>query len=208
MVAVIALQLAVTVISRAWDWSLWVFPWWVLLVVILPETALLISLVLDQSGRRLRLFGHRTAVAVALFVVISLANALLLVALVSSLLSGEEQSGGQLLVKGLIVWTTNAITFGLWFWSIDRGGPAKRLAPNPPAPDFLFPQMTDPSISQPAWHPSLFDYMYVSLTNSIAFSPTDTLPLTHLAKLLMVAEAIVSAFTVLLVVARAVNILK
>jgi uncharacterized membrane protein len=56
------------------------------------------------------------------------------------------------------------------------------------------------------WQPRLFDYLYVSFTNSIAFSPTDSMPLTHAAKGLMLTEASISSMTVLLVVARSVNI--
>lgn len=205
---VIALQLVIAVVASTGHWTLWVFPWWVMLVVIVPEAALLVCLANDRLSQRLDVFGRRTAVTVALFGLISFANAVLLLALIGSLISGAEQSGEQLLFKGLIVWTTNAVTFGLWFWSIDRGGPARRLEPSPPPPDFLFPQLSDPSVSEPAWHPRLFDYLYVSLTNSIAFSATDTLPLTHLAKQLMLTEAVISGFTVLLVIARAVNIFQ
>jgi hypothetical protein len=133
-------------------------------------------------------------------------NGVLLVVIIS-LMRAHAPSGEQLVFLSLIVWMTNSITFGLWFWSIDRGGPLGRLEPNPPPPDFLFPQVSDASLATSDWQPRLFDYMYLSFTNSIAFSPTDTLPLTHLAKFLMLSEAQVSAFTILLVVARAVNIL-
>jgi hypothetical protein len=139
---------------------------------------------------------------------VSLANALMLVALLTSLLRGEEKSGGQLLLKAGAVWTTNVIAFGLWYWSFDRGGPVRRLQADPPPPDFQFPQMENPGLAQPGWYPHLVDYLYVSFTNSIAFSPTDAMPLTRLAKLLMLFEASVSSVTVLLVAARAVNILK
>jgi hypothetical protein len=69
--------------------------------------------------------------------------------------AGGEQRGGQLLAKGLIIWTTNAITFGLWFWNVDRGGPARRLERNPPPPDFLFPQLSTPGVADPSWSPRL-----------------------------------------------------
>src|SRR5262249_41880895 len=141
--------------------------------------------------RRLDRSGNRKAVVLALFAVISFANALLLVAVIASLISGHERSGGQLLLKALTLWATNTITFGLWFWSLDRGGPARRLEPEPPPPDFQFPQLSDPGLAQPGWYPQLFDYLYVSFTNSIAFSPTDTLPLTRPAKALMLAESTV-----------------
>jgi uncharacterized membrane protein len=169
---------------------------------------LLVPLVFDRSRHGLERIGHRRDWTSALFGFVSLANALLLLAVIASLIGGDESSGGQLLFKALTVWTTNAITFGLWFWHIDRGGPARRLEPNPPPPDFLFPQLSDPSVAEPGWSPRLFDYLYVSFTNSIAFSPTDTLPLTHMAKRLMLLESAVSAFTILLLFSRAVNIFK
>jgi hypothetical protein len=203
-----ALQLAIGLTIRVGHWTLWRVPWWACLIGIVPEALLLVPLVFDRSRHRLERLGHRTAVSIALFGVVSLANALLLVALVASLIGGHEHDGGQLLVKALIVWTTNTITFGLWFWTIDRGGPARRLEPNPPPADFLFPQQSDPELAAPGWQPRLFDYLYVSFTNSIAFSPTDTMPLTQSAKGLMLTEATVSSVTVLLVVARAVNIFK
>ena len=208
VLVILVLQLVITLSARAGIWNLGTLPWWVMLFGLVPEAALLVTLAFDRPRRRLEHYGNRATATVALFGVVSVANALLLVALISSLISGAEQSGGLLLFKGLIVWTMNAITFGMWFWSIDRGGPAQRREPDPPPPDFLFPQLSDPTLAEPDWHPRLLDYMYVSLTNSIAFSPTDTLPLTHLAKSLMLAESGISAFTVLLVIARSVNIFR
>jgi uncharacterized membrane protein len=206
VVAVMALQLAIALDSRAEHWTLWRIPWWGWLLCIVPEAVLLVPLVFDRSRLGLERRGHRTKMTFALFGVVSFVNSLLLLAVIASLISGQEHSGGKLLFEALTVWATNAITFGLWFWSIDRGGPARRLESNPPPPDFLFPQLSDPDVAEPGWYPRLFDYLYVSFTNSIAFSPTDTLPLTQLAKLLMLLESFVSAFTILLVFARAVNI--
>jgi hypothetical protein len=208
VVAIIALQSALTIMLVLGDWTLWILPWWVLLLLIVPEALLLIPLVFGRLSQQLVLLGHRTTVVVALLGLISIATGLLLLALIASLISGGEQSGGQLLAKGLIIWTTNAITFGLWFWKLDRGGPARRRERNPLSPDFLFPQWSTPSVAEPGWSPRLFDYMYIAATNAMAFSPTDTLPLTRVAKQLMLVEACVSSFTVLLVIARSVNIFK
>jgi hypothetical protein len=137
-----------------------------------------------------------------------LRNTFLLVAVIASLVRGDEKSGGQLLLKAFVVWGTNSITYGLWFWALDRGGPVRRLQADPPPPDWQFPQMENPELAEPGWQPHLLDYQYVSFTNSIAFSPTDSMPLTRRAKLLMLSEAGVSAVTVLLVAARSVNIFK
>jgi hypothetical protein len=179
----------------------WLFP-------IGPELVLFVSLAWSRPRRRLEQTGHRRTVALVLLGFISLANALLLIAVIASLVRGDEKSGAQLLVKAMTVWGANVITYGLWYWEVDRGGPVRRLRPNPPLPDFQFPQMENPQLAPPKWQPELADYVYVSFTNSIAFSPTDAMPLSRRAKLLMLSESAISSLTVLLVAARAVNIFK
>jgi uncharacterized membrane protein len=208
VVLVIGLQLALAMVSEQKGWKLWGLPWWVWLSSVVPELVLLLPLAFHRPRRRLEQIGHRRTVAVGLLAVVSIANALALVALIGSLLSGEEKSGAELLLKGATIWGTNVIVFGLWFWGLDRGGPVRRFEPNPPLPDFQFPQLENPQLAQPGWRPGLMDYVYLSFTNSIAFSPTDAMPLTRWAKLLMLTESGVSAITVLLVAARSVNIFK
>ena len=82
------------------------------------------------------------------------------------------------------------------------------MLPDPPAADFQFPQMENPDVAAPGWRPRLLDYIYVSFTNATAFSPTDAMPLSRRAKSLMLVEAALSAMTILLVAARAVNVLS
>jgi hypothetical protein len=205
---VIALQVLLASVSRAEAWRLWDFWWWVWLVPVLPEIALLLPLAWHRPRRRLEQLGHRRTVALALLALVSLANALLLLAVVASLVRGQEKSGAELLFKALTVWATNVIAFGLWFWAFDRGGPARRLQPDPPPADFQFPQLENPQLAAPGWQPHLLDYIYVSFTNAIAFSPTDAMPLSRWAKLLMLFESATSSLTVLLVAARAVNIFR
>ena len=205
---IIGFQVVLASVSRFQHWTLWTLPWWVWLISVPPELALLIPLAWNRPRQRLEQLGLRRMVALALLGVISLTNALLLLALIGSLVKGKETSGAQLLLKAVTVWGTNVIAFGLWYWGIDRGGPVRRLQPDPPPPDFQFPQMENPQLAAPGWFPELFDYIYVSFTNSIAFSPTDAMPLTRRAKLLMLSESAISAITILLVAARAVNIFK
>jgi hypothetical protein len=205
---VIAMQLLLALVSRNQHWKLWVFPWWVWLIPVVPELLLLLPLAWHRPRRRLEQLGHRRTAAIGLLAVVSLANAILLLAVIASLVRGDEKSGAQLLLKAVTVWTTNVIAFGLWYWAFDRGGPARRLKPDPPPPDFQFPQLENPQLASPGWQPELVDYLYVSFTNSIAFSPTDAMPLSRWAKLLMLAESALSSMTVLLVAARAVNIFK
>jgi hypothetical protein len=205
---VIAMQLLLALVSRDQHWTLRIFPWWVWLIPVVPELLLFVPLAWQRPRRRLEQLGHRRTVAISLLAVVSLANAVLLLAVIASLVRGDEKSGAQLLLKAVTVWTTNVIAFGLWYWAFDRGGPARRLEPDPPLPDFQFPQLENPQLAAPDWQPELFDYLYVSFTNSIAFSPTDAMPLSRWAKLLMAAESALSSLTVLLVAARAVNIFK
>jgi hypothetical protein len=208
VVTVIGLQVVLAIVSRVEHWRLWTLPWWVWLVSVPPELALLIALAWDRPRHRLEQLGLRRMVSLTLIGLISLTNALLLVALIGSLVRGKETSGAQLLLKAVTVWGTNVIAFGLGYWAVDRGGPVRRLQPDPPSPDFQFPQMENPQLAEPGWFPELLDYIYVSFTNSIAFSPTDAMPLTRRVKLLMLFESAISAITILLVAARAVNIFK
>jgi len=193
-------------VSLTQDWKLWDLPWWVWLIPIVPELPLLVALAWHRPRRRLAQLGGRRRLALAQLLVVSLGNALLLVAVIASLIHGTEKSGAQLLLKAAVLWGSNVITFGLWFWEVDRGGPDRRLRRDAPLPDFQFPQMENPQLAEPSWRPHLVDYVYVSFTNSIAFSPTDAMPLSPRAKLMMLAESTISSLTVLLLAARAVNI--
>jgi uncharacterized membrane protein len=148
---------------------------------------------------------RRTAIALTAFV--SAANIFSLVTLTNLLLHHNVSKGEELIVSGMLIWLTNFLIFALWYWEIDRGGPGRRAAGHDGPPDFLFPQMSDDRIEPRYWRPQFFDYLYVSLTNATAFSPTDTMPLTPMAKGIMGIQSIVSLVTIGLVVSRAVNIL-
>jgi hypothetical protein len=208
VVVVIAMQLLLATVSRSQDWAMWRFPWWVWLVPAAVELVLWVALSWDRPRHRLEQSGYRRETSIVLLAIVSVANAAILLGVIASLIEGHEKSGSQLLLKAFTVWTTNVITFGLWFWAVDRGGPVRRDGPSPPKPDFLFPQLDDPPLAEPGWRPTLLDYMYVSFTNSIAFSPTDVMPLSHRAKVLMFFESSLSSVTILLVAARAVNIFR
>ncbi len=150
----------------------------------------------------------RRHVAIGMIGLVSAANMVSLVRLCHRLLAGGKENGHELILSGIVLWCTNVLLFGLWYWEVDRGGPVARACGEHATPDFLFPQMTDPRWAPADWRPRLVDYLYVSLTNATAFSPTDTMPLTPSAKWLMSAQSIASLVTVGLVVARAVNILS
>ncbi len=157
----------------------------------------------DRNARQLRMLG------LSLVAAISLANGWSAVKLVRELLhSTGAPNALALLGTAGAVWATNVIAFALWYWEWDRGGPVARALGTRDYPDFLFPQMQQEGLAPPDWEPTFVDYLYVAFTNATAFSPTDTMPLSTWAKLLMTLQSVVSLLTVLLVVARAVNILQ
>jgi hypothetical protein len=116
-------------------------------------------------------------------------------------------SGLTLLTTSIAIWTTNILVFALAYWQLDRGGPEGRATGWQGRTDFTFPR-GDPSDNVPAdWQPEFADYLALGFNTSAAFSPTDVLPLTPRAKMMMVTQSIISLITVIAVGARAINIL-
>ena len=186
--------------------KLTVGPWWLIPAI---ELAMLIALVvvgptrLDAESRDLRV------VALALIGILLTADASALGLLMHHLLKhGSTVDGRTLIYSAVAVWFTAVVAFGLLYWEIDRGGPIRRCMIDHGPPDLLFPQMTSPGATAARWTPRFVDYLYVSLTNSTAFSPTDALPLTRRAKAIMAAQSLTSLATIVVVGARAVNILS
>ena len=130
------------------------------------------------------------------------------VVLIDDLIHGgpETNSAGELLEVGSIVWVSNSIAFALLYWELDGGGAAARWDRAPAHPDLAFPQHLNPGIGPPEWRPRFIDYLYLSFTNSTAFSPTDVMPLVPWAKIAMAVQAAVALGILGLVIARAVNI--
>lgn len=149
----------------------------------------------------------RRLLSLTLLVLITITNIASLVLVSDSLLNGTINDGHILIYSALIIYATNIIVFGLLYWELD--GRSTRGAPDG-IRDFLFPQQSANAeeTKQPGWTPTFFDYLYVSVTNATAFSPTDAMPLTYRAKLLMTVQAFTSLATIALVAARAVNILR
>ena len=204
---VLLVIIGLTVVSRAKEWELLGLSWWIWLLVALPVLLLTIDLALTYRGKGI--VRSRKA-ALLLLGLLVLGNFAAVVILVAALLTtnSAELSGGELLFTGFAVWSADVIVFGLWFWEVDAGGPVARLhAPRPATHDFEFPQDDNPRLAAEDWRPQVWDYVYVSLTNSIAFSPTDAMPLSLRAKALMGLESAISAVTVLLIAAHAVNVL-
>ncbi|HEY2473602.1 MAG TPA: hypothetical protein VGI19_02255 [Candidatus Cybelea sp.] len=106
------------------------------------------------------------------------------------------------------IWTGNVLIFALIYWLVDSGGPEARLAHKLPYPDFDFPAMDDDVHVPPGWRPGMVDYLFLAFTTSTAFSPTEAMPLTSRAKLLVVFQSTISLVTIAIVAARTINILK
>jgi len=185
---------------------------------ILPiiELALLVVLVITNPVRLVRQTRWSRMASSALAAIVILANLVALGILVAQLLT-PSPTAPSLLVAAMQVWLTNVIGFGLLYWELDRGGPVARRIEDrsalPPA-DWRFSQdenhdaiteVARGSSEKSGWVPIFVDYLYLSLTNSSAFSPTDTMPLSTRAKALMAIQATAALFITLIVIARAIG---
>lgn len=193
--------------SGAYGVLQWLVP--VLTIVLIVPLALTVpnSKLLHAAGQHaqhVRL--SRRVASTAVIALITVANGASIILLVHLLVNGAHTQANLLLKAGIHLWITNWLVFALWFWQLDGGGPlARRLRPTY-APDFLFPQQLfdEPELR---WQPTFIDYLYVGFTNATAFSPTDAMPLTNWAKVLMMVQSAASLLLAIMVVARAVNIL-
>lgn len=147
-----------------------------------------------------------------LFSLLIAANAVAAARLVVLVLDGGKVDGvaltaNRLLIAGSIVLLANVITFGLLYWLLDSGGPAGRAGDTVPYPDFQFPQTVTAGLAAPGWQPRFPDHLYVAFTSAVAFSPTDTMPLTTRAKALMALQSLISLAVIVVVLSRVINIL-
>lgn len=180
-------------------------PW----LVPLLEITILVPLYVSSPNRRADESRWQSIFANILIGIANIANIASLVLLVKQIVfNAKVTTGPELLYSSLAIWLTNILVFSLWFWELDRGGPDDRLRDDHGAPDFLFPQMVTPGCAHPQWSPKFVDYLYLGFTNATAFSPTDVMPLSRWAKMMMLAEAVVSLATITIVASRAVNIIS
>lgn len=193
-------------VSQAKGWEFLGLPSWIWSVLAVP--ALLACVDLWIGARGLGVVRTRTAALVLLGVIVA-GNVVGLFVLVAALVttSSDALSGGQLLVTAAAIWVADAVVFGIWFWELDEGGPAERARSPRKHPDFRFPQDEQPDLARAGWRPRVWDYLYLSLVNSSAFSPSDEMPLTPAAKWLMGLESVFSLVLIVLVTARAVSVL-
>ncbi len=158
-------------------------------------------LILRAAGTPRRALRNLLDASLAFLVLASVCNALLLLL---SLLNDSDENGQELLLAGFGVLIINVLSFGLVYWHIDGGGPVARIRGEAKHPDFLFPQQD----KEPTWQPTLTDYLFTAYTNIIAFSPTDTMPLSHRVKFLFTVQSSVSLVTILVTVSRAINLIS
>jgi hypothetical protein len=198
--------LAALLLDLALPDRLTIGPAWLLPTV---EGLLLLGLIIASPQPNLRHSPLRRHLAIFLIALVSAVNLVSLILLCHFLLRGHTSNGHELILSGIVLWGTNVLLFGLWYFELDRGGPVARATNAGGYPDFLFVQMSDGErYSQEGWLPRLVDYLYTSLTNATAFSPTDTMPMSPVAKWLMATQSLAALTTIGLVVARAVNILQ
>ena len=181
---------------------------WVYGLVVL---VLLGALIIGDPGRIDRQKTWLRVLTISLIALISADNAIEAVRLLVSISSARPftEDANKLLVAGGAIWLSNVIAFGLWYWALDRGGPAARAHQNPAfSPAFVFPEMLNSQYVTVDWYPKFVDYLHTSFTTATAFSPTDVSAIKPWAKLTMMLEESISLIVAILVIARAVNIMK
>jgi hypothetical protein len=199
VVVAIALQLTLSP-------GLSIRPTWLLPAL---EGLLLLGLIAVNPTRITRTSTQIRAASVALIALLTLANGWSSGELVKGIVEGNSTDTARvLLASGAAIYVTNIIVFALWYWEWDGGGPVARSKGERPYRDFMFPQMTKDGLAPDDWVPAFVDYLYLAFTNVTAFSPTDTMPLSRWAKMLMMLQSSIALVTITFVVARAVNILK
>jgi hypothetical protein len=183
-------------------------PVWVVPAVLL---ALLAALIIGDPGRIDRQKAWLRIVTGAVIAFITVTNLFAAVHLIVDILTNNKLFAGNatgLLATGGVIWATNVIAFGLWYWDLDRGGAAARAHHPHANPAFVFPEMLHTGYVPAAWVPEFADYLSLAFWTATAFSPTDVSAIKRWAKLLMMIEAVVSLGIGALVIARAINILQ
>lgn len=175
-------------------------PKWLLLVI---EVILLLPLALSRITHRTLPHITIRILAMAALAAATLALASGVALLIITLPENRQPRG--LLGSAALLWFFNILVFALWYWEIDGGGPLKRHQAGHQAADFMFPQQANGNPGK--WVPYFFDYLFLAFTGATALSPADTFPLTRKAKGLMMVEAVLSMTMIVLLAARAVNIL-
>ena len=169
-----------------------------------------VGIVLVSLARLLGRHKLVRAMALALISTVTLTEAGSALLLVALLPRSGDITAPALLRDGAVIWGINIVTFALWYWEIDAGGPvARRLKPYE-SKDFLFPQQARVEAeggSSPDWCPDFIDYLFLAFNHSTAFSPTDTGVLSKKAKVLVMIQSSISLMAVVVIIAKAINAL-
>ena len=121
-------------------------------------------------------------------------------------LGGQRESARPLLIDAALMSLSNMFIFSIWYWIIDP--PGVEDEPHEEAPwAFLFPQRGSQLPHYGSWSPGYADYLFIGFTTNFAFSPTDALPLTRTAKMLMLLQGGISVVIVTGIAAGAINAL-
>jgi hypothetical protein len=196
-----AILMVVLLPERVVLFPVW-FPYVIGIALILPMVAVGLS---AEKARWLRVERTIMLLFIVAMGVGTLAN---LGSLIRAMVRRSGEVGGlQLLASSIVVWVSNVLIFSLLYWRIDRGGPEARANNAGTRPDWLFPQAGAPEDAPPDWRPTFVDYLFLGFSTATAFSPTDALPLTSRAKMLMMLESTMSLGTIVVVASRAINIL-
>jgi uncharacterized membrane protein len=173
------------------------------------ELLLLLALVLGDPGRDHPRSIVLRRIILVLVAIMTLDSLVAVVEMVRDILNDSQDDTGEvLLATGAAIWLTNVIAFSLWYWLLDHGGPAARAAGGRSRSWFLFTEMEAGERVAADWAPQYGDYFYLAFTNATAFSPTDTLPLTRSAKMLMLAQSAISLVIAVMIISRAVSVLS
>jgi hypothetical protein len=172
------------------------------------EVGMLVALLAADPAHASRRQSWLRPLSLALVALLAVIALVATGVLIGDLIRGAKvtQSASALLASGALIWLGNVLVFGLLYWLLDSGGPLARCRGERPYPDFAFTQQLSPELAPAGWRPHYVDYLVLGLTTSTAFSPTDVMPVSHWAKLLMAVQSLVSLVVVGLVIARAVNV--
>ena len=198
--AILAL-LAVGALYSALPEALRFGPYWLLLAIV--AMLLVPTVIAHRTGRHKlnEVLGHTVLSIVTASMIWS-------VAMLIAGLPSHRDSPQVLLRAAASLWIANVLVFASWYWRLDAGGPNQRdLRGSHTDGAFLFPQMLIPGKQKGNWRPGFVDYLFLAFNSSTAFSPTDVPVLSRWAKLMMMTQALISLATVVVIAARAVNIL-
>jgi hypothetical protein len=202
--AIAAVLVLVTTMPR----PLQIWPNWLVIVLSFALLLPMVVVAVSRQDTRAQWLKIERSVMFSITALITLANLVALGHVVWVLLVRSATATGlELLTASITVWVSNVLTFSLVYWLLDLGGPEIRLAHSRRNADWLFPQESANEPGTPVWTATYVDYLFLAFNTATAFSPTDVAPMSARAKLLMMAETMISLSTLVVVMSRAINIL-